>query len=133
MELKDLVGLHQLLGVDMTNEEIQSEWGDYFENCETISFTLDKKTYTAIEDPDDGYRSAMKEIKESKATIRNKFSPVEVIGIMRLNDSDEIIDFYDIKTGKIILSIGTHNYDDYYPMFVAEFTPENMIINNNLG
>jgi len=94
---------------------------------------LDRKTYTAIEDPTDGYRSAMKEIKESKAIVKNKFSPVKVMGIMRPNSLDELIDFYDIKTDKIVLSVGTHDYSDYYPMFVAEFTPENMIINNNFG
>jgi len=38
MELKDLVGLKKLSGVDMTNEEIQSEWGDFFEDCQVISF-----------------------------------------------------------------------------------------------
>ena len=54
MELQELVGLHKLSGVDMSNEKIKEEWGDSFEDCQVINFILDKKTYTAIEDPSDG-------------------------------------------------------------------------------
>jgi len=132
MELKDLVGLHKLSGVDMSNEKIKEEWGDSFEDCQVINFILDKKTYTAIEDPSDGYRSSMREIKESKVIIKNKFVPVKVMGVMRRKESyheNDIIDFYDVKTGKLVLSVGTDNSDDYYPSFVAEFTPESMAIN----
>lgn len=132
MELRDLVGPHKLSGVDMSNEHIKREWGDSFEDCQVINFTLDRKTYTAIEDPSDGYRSSMNEIKESEVVIKNKFKPVKVIGRMREDDRfevNEILDLIDEKTGKIVLSVGTSNTDDYYPSFVAEFTPENMAIN----
>lgn len=132
MELKDLVGLHKLSGVDMSNEKIKEEWGDSFEDCQVINFILDRKTYTAIEDPSDGYRSSMREIKQSKVVVKNKFTPVQVMGIMRGKGDwheNDIIDFYDVKTGKVVLSVGTSNSDDYYPSFVAEFTPESMVIN----
>jgi hypothetical protein len=129
MELKDLVGLHKLSGVDMSNESIKAEWGDSFEDCQVINFILDRKTYTAIEDPSDGYRSSMQEVKESKVVVKNKFAPVKVMGVMRPDNSDDVIDFFDVKTGKIVLSVGTDDLDDYYPSFVAEFTPENMAIN----
>lgn len=129
MELKDLVGLHKLSGVDMSNEKIKEEWGDSFEDCQVINFILDRKTYTAIEDPSDGYRSSMREIKESKVVITNKFAPVKVMGVMRQDKSDDVIDFFDVKTGKVVLSVGTEDLDDYYPGFVAFFNPENMAIN----
>ena len=129
MELKDLVGLHKLSGVDMSNEKIKDEWGDSFEDCQVINFVLDRKTYTAIEDPSDGYRSSMREIKESKVVIKNKFTPVKVMGVIRPDTSDDVIDFFDVKTGKVVLSVGTEHIDDYYPGFVAYFYPENMAIN----
>ena len=132
MELKDLVGLHKLSGVDMNSEMVKREWGDDFEDCQVINFVLDRKTYTAIEDPSDGYRSSMREIKQSKVVVKNTFAPVHVMGIMRgksdYNEND-VVDFYDTKNGKVILSVGTENTNDYYPCFVAEFTPENMAIN----
>lgn len=129
MKLQDLVGLHKLSGVDMNGSEIKKEWGDHFEDCQVINFILDRKTYTAIEDPEDGYRSSMSEIKESKVVIKNKFPPVKVMGVMRSPESDDVIDFFDVKTGKVVLSVGTSEIDDYYPSFVAEFTPKNMAIN----
>lgn len=89
-------------------------------------------TYTAIEDPSDGYRSSMREIKVSKVVVKNTFKPVQVFGIMRHDNKynkNDIIDFYDVKTGKIVLSVGTSDSDDYYPSFVAEFTPESMVLN----
>jgi hypothetical protein len=48
---------------------------------------------------------------------------------MRENDKYEehdILDLIDVVTGKVVLSVGTGNTDDYYPYWVAEFTPENM-------
>jgi hypothetical protein len=129
MELKDFVGLHKLSGVDMNNERTESEWGGGFEDCQVVNFILDGKVYTAIENPSDGYRSMLREIKLSDAatrTIKNRFSPVRVIGIIR---DGEVLDLFDVHTGKAILSIGTKDENDYYPVFVAEFTPENMAIN----
>ena len=132
MELKDLVGKHVLTGVDMDNKSIQ-QYGDYFEDCEVINFVLDGKTYSAVEDPSDGYRSCMKEIIESVEPIKNTFPGQEILARMR-DDSDygknEILDCIDVKTGKIVLSVGTESTDDYYPLFIGVFTPENMGINS---
>lgn len=132
MELKNLIGLHKLSGVDTSSEKIKEEWGDSFEDCQVINFIIDGKTYTAIEDPSDGYRSSMKEIKESSVIVRNKFKPCRVLGVMRGQENyedNDIIDFIDVVTTKIVLSVGTRAISDYYPSFVAEFTPENMSVN----
>jgi len=58
MELKDLAGEHILTGVDFENETIEKY-------CEAVNFILDNETYTAIQDPNDGYRSCMREIINS--------------------------------------------------------------------
>ncbi len=131
MELNDLVGAHILTGVDF--ESVNQEISTYFyKDCEIVNFVLDGETYTAVQDPDDGYRSCMGEIKKSDAIVKNMFEPCKVFGAMRINDRYgrcDIIDFSDAITSKIVLSVGTENLDDYYPMWIAEFTPENMASN----
>lgn len=132
MELQDLIGKHILSGVDMSNKSIQT-YGESFEDCEVINFVLDGKTYTAVENPEDGYRSCMSEIKESEELVSNMFIGQEVVGKMRDDDTyetNDVLELIDINTGKTILAVGTGNTDDYYPYFVAEFTPENMSVNS---
>lgn len=134
MELKDLIGKHMLTGVDM-GSQVHHPYKDeeYTENCQTISFVLDGVTYTVIEDPEDGYRSSMREIIIDGIVVENTFAPVEVLGVMRQQDKygykNEILDLLDTITAKVVLSAGTENTDDYYPCFVAEYTPENMAVN----
>lgn len=131
MELQDLLGKHMLSGVDMGHESIKNTWGDDFESCQTLNFTLDGVTYSAIEDPSDGYRSSMNEIRVTDAPAKNTFAPQEVLGVMRRDDDykNDVLDLIDTTTGKVVLSVGTTNTDDYYPSFEAVFAPENMAIN----
>ncbi len=134
INLKDLIGKHILTGVDLWNKKVKESYGDYYEDCECVSFVLDGVTYTAIEDPEDGYRSCMSEIGISKNdVVKNIFPPVEVL-VREMSDDDyeenEAIEFIDTQNGKIILTVGTKNINDYYPYFVSEFVPENMSINS---
>ena len=132
IKLEDLIGEHKLTGVDIGNIKVKQSYGDYFEDSQCISFVLDGKTYTAIENPDDGYRSSMREIGISDVEVKNKFPEVKVLvrktgaGEYQVNDS---IEFIDVENGKIIMEVGTRNVDDYYPCFVSQFSPENMSIN----
>ena len=131
LELKDLVGEHVLSGVDFCTTKVEM-WGEHFEDCEVVNFVLDGVTYTAIEDPNDGYRSCMEEIKVSDTPIINNFPGQRVVATMRPDEkyaNNDILDLIDVVTGKVVLSIGTDNYDDYYPCWVAVFYPENMSIN----
>jgi hypothetical protein len=121
MELKDLVGEHILTGVDMDSKD----YGD----SQAIRFTLDGKTYVAVEDPEDGYRSCMGELIEINESLPNTFKSQKVVGTMRDDTSDDVLDLIDVKTGKIVVSVGTSNTNDYYPWFTAEFNPENMAVN----
>ncbi len=133
MELKDLVGEHLLTGVSFDAIKATDEWA---EDAETISFILDGITYTAIQNPSDGYRSSMETLLVSEADVTNKFVPVRVRAVMRPDDEYEwakqehdVLDFFDAESGQLVLAVGTRNTDDYYPSWVAEFHPENMAIN----
>jgi hypothetical protein len=133
MELKDLIGAHKLSGVDFDTEEVERY--DETETAEVCRFRLDGQVFTAVQDPGDGYRSSMKElIAGPTAKIKNKFPSIPVFCIHRIagrsyGDGADILDIYDMTTAKIILSVGTDNIDDYYPSWVASFTPENMSVN----
>lgn len=133
MELKDLVGEHMLDAVDFSTERLPT-YGDNLEDCNVMRFRLDGVVYVAIEDPDDGYRSSMKELTiDGMASMTNTFPPVKVIGRFRAeNDSyggADVLELIDAVTGKAIVEVGTDNSDDYYPWFVSNFTPEAMATN----
>jgi len=134
IDMQSLVGKHLLSGVDESQLEVK-HWGNV-ENCQCINFILDGITYTAIEDPSDGYRSAMEKIIVSGTKVTNVFEPVEVVVSYRektegyFNGKCDILDFTDTKSGKRVLEIGTDNSDYYYPSFVACWTPENLSVNN---
>ena len=132
MELKDFKGKYQLQGVDEFTGTVKT-WVDCFEDCNAIRFKLDGVVYVATEDPDDGYRSYLGELKIDEVDTKNPFSGVEVLAsyrdINKYNESSEIIDFIDTTTGEVVLSVGTDNSDDYYPCFVSYFNPAAMSIN----
>ncbi|WP_024898834.1 hypothetical protein [Brucella rhizosphaerae] len=133
MELKDLIGRHMLDAVDFTNAMIKG-WLDEYEDCEVCRFRLDGTTYVAVEDPDDGYRSSMRELLvDENATMSNVFPAIEVEAAYRDkygdHDGADILMLVDVVTGKTVLEIGTDNTDDYYPFFVSDFQPQNMATN----
>lgn len=131
MELKDLVGGHELSGVDTTIEKVVGYDGRY-EDINVVRFVLDGITYKAIEDGEDGYRSSCKELVVSDEKVSNTFPPQKVIGKMKDNSPDQIndiIQFIDMVTQKIVLEVGTENTDDYYPYCILSWHPENLAIN----
>jgi hypothetical protein len=69
----------------------------------------------------------MEEIKKSDVKVSNMFEPCRVVGTM--DTVMDIINFFDIYTNKVVLSIGTDHSDQWYPYWVAEFVPENMLAN----
>ena len=120
-----------LSGVDITTEK-KLRYGDTYEDAEVVRFILDGKTYRAIEDPDDGYRSYLNEIEETDEKITNEFEPQKVIGKMKENSeyqNNDTILFFDAITEKVVLEVGTDNTDDYYPYCVIYWNPENLSIN----
>lgn len=99
MELKALTGEHLLDAVDFSNEQVKM-WGEQYEDCQVMRFRLDGNVYVATEDPDDGYRSHMKNLTIAEnATMKNVFEPVKVIGRHRdkggYNDSADVLELID--------------------------------------
>lgn len=134
MELADLIGEHVLSGVDMTDEDMPSDWSDESAYHGSVCrFILDGRTYTAREDDNDGYRSAMRDLVEG-GEVKNVFPPQRVLCSLQTEGEyggkGEILVMRDVVTGKEVLQVGTDNMDDYYPSFVANFRPENMAINS---
>lgn len=128
MELKDLVGEHILDAVDFQNDQVK-DWGDHFIDCQVMRFRLGGVVYSVVENPDDGYRSSMREIVISdNAVMKNVFPPGRVVG-RYYGDTDDKLELIDVKTGGTVLEAGTDNSDDYYPSFVASFHPEAMATN----
>lgn len=133
-ELRELVGVHVLDGVDFSSEKIPIyEGSDYFEDSQVCRFRLDGNVFLAIEDPSDGYRSCLGELRSlGKIELDNIFPPVEVFCLYRSERNRgqcDILEIYDYATGSLVLEIGTDSTNDYYPSFVASFHPGNMSIN----
>lgn len=133
MELKELAGKHTLDAVDFTDEKIKS-WGDEFEDCQVCRFRLDGVTYMAVEDPDDGYRSSMRDlVVDGNANMKNAFPPVEVFVRHRskgeYGEEDDVLELVDAVTSDVILEVGTESVDDYYPIFVVRYNPAAMATN----
>lgn len=131
--LSDLVGNGILDAVDFGTEG-HKRWTDELEDCQVCRFRLNGTTYLAVEDPNDGYRSGLEKlIVQEGAKLANIFPAIEVLGVHRTKRGDyrecDIIELIDMITGKVVLEIGTDNTDDYYPSFVASFSPENMATN----
>ena len=128
MELKDLRGCHYLSGVERISfSGITCLWEDTV--IDGIRFKLDGITYEAIEDPDDGYRSCMDELRVSNAEMRFTFPAIKVFCHMDSNVNDELLIVRDFVNGKEVLRVGTDRTDDWYPCFVADWIPENMTCN----
>ena len=131
MELKDLVGEHVLTGVDFTEEKSTDTWGADISNV--CRFVLDGIIYTAIEDPEDGWRSSMKELVVGSAKpMTNTFEAHRVVCSMRDAHDDDILVVVDAVTGKTVLEVGTSSVSDWYPCFVSDYHPENLAANANV-
>lgn len=108
----------------------------YNEVANGIRFVLDGKSYECYEDPEDGYRSTGV-LKESDKKCKYTFpeQPVRVEWYNGDHDSCYVkmwkLTMRDPYTNNKILVIGTDNYDDYYPMAIFNYYPENMKVNQD--
>lgn len=116
-----------LTGVEMISD--MSFLGAKYGNSNGCVFILDGLAYAAVEDPDDGYRSSLGSIiAVSNDVVKNRFPGVTVIG-QASNSENDLVTFLDINSDRPVLEIGTDRSDGYYPCFVANFRPENMLVN----
>lgn len=141
IKLEDLLGEHWLDAVDYNTVQRES-WTGRLTDANSITFRLDGVCYTAIEDPDDGYRSTMEElIVDDDVTMKNVFNPTWVLcrpsepkreyysSEHSNDDGIELIEFVDVWNGEVILVVGTDHSDQWYPVFVSNWIPENMAVN----
>ena len=133
--LESLLGEHFLSGVSRDKIQIPNSYNkDEFEEASSFSFALDGVVFTAIEDPNDGYRSSMDRLFIG-GEIKETFPRVKVFCSMKPNseyEKNEVLQMIDVVSEKIILSVGTGNTDDYYPFFVAEWDPTALYLNREL-
>jgi hypothetical protein len=98
------------------------------------TFNVDGVVFKVLEDPDDGYRSYLKTIdytdKHDSIFFKSSIALVS-IEIYDIKKEDEYLSqanrgyrLVDAVDKHVWLSFGTHNYDDYYPMFIFRHTPK---------
>lgn len=136
------------------DEAMERRYAEYsvpssLKDADGVAFILDGKTYIAIEDPEDGYRSSMEDLFiDDSFEVSNKF-PGQEVEVKFINheqlegcithDKDYWDDYsqddffglaiYDKITKSLVANIGTDFSDDYYPCFRGYFNPEALAIN----
>lgn len=136
-ELIDLVGLHMLDAVDFETVSLPDwEGADTFQDARACRFRIDGVVWMVIEDPSDGYRSSMRELKRlgDGVPMANSFPSVQILCVHLEKNRDgygkaDVLVFLETTRGKQVLEVGTLDSNDYYPAFVADFRPENMPVN----
>lgn len=101
-----------------------------------IVLVIDGVRYGAYEDPDDGYRSygAFGEIDGDEMIDKNRcfvttFEPQQMVCVTDKVGSVETLSLYDCTTGKLVVRVGTDYTEDYYPVAIFEYNPQNMAVN----
>ena len=130
LSIDDIQGDFMLSGVEFG---LLPGGEEKYDDCNTITIILDDIPLTFVEDPDDGYRSTLDRVFVG-GDVRNKFQPIAIHIEYSENSQDhsecQLLYGYDIKSNKECLIIGTDNTDDYYPLYVAEWKPENLYVNH---
>lgn len=105
------------------------------------TFMVDNIVFKILEDPNDGYRSTLGAIDytEQHNSIFFK-TPVARVRIetydapsedgFGVNQGYRLVDAED---GHVWLEFGTHNYDDYYPMFIFRHMPKATPLMTSMG
>lgn len=106
-----------------------------------VILMLDGDIYYCYENPDDGYRSysvieKAKSLDEIKCDHQLATFPPQEVYVKFTDKKDELGDpswecLITNEYNELILKVGTDNYDDYYPMAIFEYHPENLLINKN--
>lgn len=120
LSLEDLVGEHTLTGFSV-------EGGASLEPTRVL-FTLDGRTYVAVQDQSDGYRSMLDHLRLSPVAAP-RVGPrlgVKVVATMGSGTSQRILRLNHARTGVPILEVGTYDGDSYYPSFHYEWHPEGL-------
>jgi hypothetical protein len=124
VSLADLVGQHVL--VTAPNLMVRHPFDP---DASGVAFTLDDKSYLAFEDPNDNYRSSLGVLFCFAGDLYQlggfypEYVRLPVLASMSAKPGDDILELRDQATGQVVFRIGTANTDDYYPYYVASWTP----------
>ncbi len=102
------------------------------------TFKVDGVVFKILEDPSDGYRSMLGAIDYTDKHNSIFFqSPIAKVRLITFDgpETDPEVDYgygmtnqgyrlIDVVDGHVWLEFGTHNYDDYYPMFIFRHNPK---------
>lgn len=106
-----------------------------FYGVDNNNFKLGDSVFEAVEDPEDGYRSMLAEVKTITdpagliffqtpiARVRVKQAP-ESHSKHGYSESFEGYQLVDVADGHVWLLLGKDNADDYYPVFTFDYTPK---------
>lgn len=133
--LESLAGAHLLDAVDFDRTLVGEDGVS-----QVMRFRLDGVVYAVVEDPQDGYRSSMRDISTlgKAVVVKNVFPAVPVMCRYVTRNEEygyvsDLLEMVDAGTGGVVLRAGTENTDDYYPYFVASFDPTAMSVNREAG
>lgn len=125
MRFEDFLGEHLFSGI-----EIQEDDG----TGARLLVTIDGRTFLFRENPDDGYRSFIEEeVEEINWRPRYNFNAVKCRVEWQPSPQNRVLMFIDSENEKCFLEVGTADYDDWYPIAVIHFKPENMSCNEERG
>lgn len=116
MEFKDLIGTKQkFYGVD------------------ACAFKLGDYVFEAIEDESDGYRSYLGSIEITNKVCIFYQRPIAIVEVMEVERFNEqgwglFTGFVLCEEGYEWLVVGTDNNDDYYPCFMFNYYPKEVLI-----
>lgn len=105
----------------MFDQLIKSKKIFNFYGVDNYYFKIDKYIFEVIEDPDDGYRSYLGDIRladNTKDLIFFKTSIAKVKIIKVKNDDFNGYELYDDTHKHTWLKFGTIEFDHYYPNFI---------------
>lgn len=108
---------------------VPGQYAGGLENAHTELLRLDGVLFAFTEDPSDGYRSMLagaRPIMEAEIPpgSLSSFAP-RVVTIHHFGgDNHNVIVGVDERIGLALFEIGEIDLDDYYPSFVASWTPE---------
>lgn len=102
-------------------------------DCNGVAFEIDGVVYFCFEDGNDGYRSCAGPLMSYVGSpyemgwYGSEYVKWPVVCSWReaceYGGAAEILEIRLVSNGQLILSVGTDNTDDYYPSFVAIYSP----------
>lgn len=99
-----------------------------------FSFCLNGRTYTAVEDQEDGYRSSLGFIIARDGNFcETQFPACALWPSMRLSEDATIFELLIEPGGEAALSVGTDYSEDYYPCFISWHSAEGLQRATDMG